>query len=312
MSVGPPARVRRVVVQLPRPRDPRSTRPVPRVGPRPVVRLSRPPPSASAPQISPSRWSASASSGRVVEHQRGRQRAADGRADGVAQFHGEQRIEAEVAERRARIDRARSVEAQHLERTLAHEAREQRARRAGGACGELPAQVDRPAAAAPGAPRAPRPPRRRGSARKGGNAGPGNVGRKRGQSTGSTPTCASLPAQALEQRLHAGAGEMRRDALGRHALATPRSTAAPTSDQAPQLMLAPAGRARSRASRASASRKAFAAAWLPCPAEPSTAAIDEKSTKKSSGTLRVSVCRACHAPATLAAKHGAKRCGQSC
>ena len=66
-----------------------------------------------------------------------------------------------------------------------------------------------------------------------------------------------------------------------------RSAAAPTSAQAPQLMLR-AGRPRPRRWCASASRNALAAAWLPCPGDPRSDAPEENSTKKSSGRVRVS------------------------
>ena len=81
--------------------------------------------------------------------------------------------------------------------------------------------------------------------------------------------------------------------------------AAPISAHAPQLMLS-AGRPAARRWCASASRYALAAAWLPWPGEPSSEATEEKRTKKSSSSSRVSACSD-QPPATFAPMTRAKR-----
>ena len=77
----------------------------------------------------------------------------------------------------------------------------------------------------------------------------------------------------------------------------------PTSSHGPQLRLM-AGCPQPRRYCARLSKKALAAAYVPCPSGAKTAAAEEKSTKKSSSP--VNSCR-CQAPAALPASTRSSR-----
>ena len=127
---------------------------------------------------------------------------------------------------------------------------------------------------------------------------------------GTTPTCAVGHVRTRSKAARPAAGAI--SPSPRIAIRPPtrRRAAAPTSDQAPQLMLS-AVRPRARRWNANASRNALAAAWLPWPGDPSSEATEENMTKKSSGMSSVARCRF-HEPSTLGAMTPAKRATDCC